>query len=68
MDNSTPANQSAPLLLKVDEAARLLNLGRSTVYLLMAQGELPSVRIRTSRRIPLAALQTWVNDRIEKSA
>lgn len=50
----------APLLVRVDEAARILSLGRSTVYELLANGTLPSVTVGTARRIPLAALQAWV--------
>ena len=54
-----------PLLLRIPEAARLLSLGRSTVYELIASGELPSVTIGAARRIPLAALEQWIAQRIE---
>ena len=49
-----------PLLVRVEEAARLLSLGRSTIYELMDKGELPSVRCGAARRIPVAALRRWV--------
>jgi excisionase family DNA binding protein len=49
-----------PLLVLVEEAARLLSLSRSMIYELMDRGELPSVRCGAARRIPLAALHTWV--------
>lgn len=52
--------QIEPLLVRVEEVARLLSLSRSMVYVLMDQGQLPSVRCGTARRIPLAALRTWV--------
>jgi excisionase family DNA binding protein len=65
---ATTTTQLPPLLVRVNEAARLLGLGRSTIYQLVESGELPSVRIGTARRIPLAALEQWVNERIEKSA
>ncbi len=48
------------LLLRVTEAAERLALGRSTVYELIARGELPTVRIGAATRIPVAALQHWV--------
>jgi excisionase family DNA binding protein len=54
---------STPLLVRVEEAARFLSLGRSKIYELLASGELPSVTIGTARRIPLTALQTWVAER-----
>jgi len=55
-----PKVQIEPLLVRVEEAARLLSLSRSMIYLLLDRGDLPSVRCGTARRIPLAALQAWV--------
>ncbi|WP_216361427.1 helix-turn-helix domain-containing protein [Candidatus Chloroploca asiatica] len=49
-----------PLLVRVEEAARILSLSRSTIYEMMDAGELPSVRRGTARRIPVAALRAWV--------
>lgn len=45
-----------PLLLRVDEAAQALALSRTKVYELMASGELESVKLGRSRRVPTAAL------------
>lgn len=47
-------------LLRVDEAARRLSLGRSKTYELVATGELPVVHIGRAVRIPAAALSDWV--------
>jgi excisionase family DNA binding protein len=58
--NDTAAPQVEPLLVRVEEAARILSLSRSTIYELLDRGELPSVRCGAARRIPLAALHTWV--------
>ncbi len=49
-----------PLLVRVEEAARILSLSRSTIYEMLDAGELPSVRRGVARRIPLAALHAWV--------
>ncbi|MEI6777656.1 MAG: helix-turn-helix domain-containing protein [Chloroflexales bacterium] len=49
-----------PLLVRVEEAARILSLSRSTIYEMMDAGELPSVRRGAARRIPVAALRAWV--------
>ncbi|GAA6525038.1 hypothetical protein IDVR_08330 [Intrasporangium sp. DVR] len=48
------------LLLRVEEAADLLNIGRSAVYDLVRLRALPSVKIGRCRRIPLAALRDYV--------
>lgn len=54
-----------PALIRVEEAARLLSLGRSKTYALVASGELPAVRIGRSVRIPVDQLRRWVQDRVE---
>ena len=48
------------MLLKPEEVAECLNIGRSKVYELMRAGALESVRIGACRRIPRAAVQTYV--------
>jgi excisionase family DNA binding protein len=48
------------MLLKPEEAARVLSLGRSTVYLLMASGELASVQVGRARRVPARAIAEYV--------
>jgi excisionase family DNA binding protein len=60
-----PTTQSEPLLVRVEEAARLLSLSRSTIYEMMDRGELPSVRCGAARRIPMAALRAWVERQTE---
>ena len=51
-----------PLLLRASEVASLLGLGRSTVFALLADGELPIVRIGRSVRVPRAALERWIDE------
>ncbi len=50
------------LLLKPMEAAEMLGIGRSRTYEMLAQGELPSIRIGRSVRIPVDALQLWIRE------
>lgn len=50
-----------PLLLRVDEAAEALALSRTKVYELMASGELESVKVGRSRRVPRSALDSLVH-------
>lgn len=49
-----------PLLLRLNEAAQALGIGRSTVYELIQAGELPVIHIGRAVRIPSAALAAWV--------
>jgi len=56
------------LLLTVEEAARRLGLGRTTVYGLIRDGELHSVRIGRARRIPAEALTDLVQRRTGRHA
>ena len=48
------------LLLTPEEAADVLGLSRSTVYDLIRLGELASVKIGKSRRVPVEACRTFV--------
>jgi excisionase family DNA binding protein len=52
------------LLLRVSETAKIIGLGKSKTYELIAKGELPSVRIGKCVRVPVAGLQEWVNARL----
>lgn len=52
------------LLLKVEEAADRLGIGRSTVYELVASGELRSVKVGRAIRIPVIELQRWIATQI----
>ncbi len=56
------------LLLTVEETSVLLSLGRTKVYELIATGDLATVRIGRSRRIPRQAVERYVSSLIEKAA
>jgi excisionase family DNA binding protein len=47
-------------LLRVEEAARVLGIGRTKVYELIAREELPVVRLGRAVRIPRVGLSTWI--------
>jgi excisionase family DNA binding protein len=55
--SNTPASQ---LLLTAEQAAKTLAICRTKVYDLLRKGELESVQIGTSRRIPYDALTEYV--------
>ncbi len=48
------------LLLTVDEVCHRLRIGRSHAYAYLARGEIESVRLGRSRRVPAAALDHFV--------
>ncbi len=52
-----------PGLLTLEETAQFLRLGRTKTHTLIKRGELPSVRIGHSLRIPAAALREWIERR-----
>lgn len=49
-----------PLLLRVEEAAKRLDIGRTTLYGLVMTGEIESVLVGRSRRIPAECLDEYV--------
>jgi len=54
---------SEPLLVTPQEAAKLLSISRSKTYELIAKGQLPSITLGYSRRIPLAELRVFIADK-----
>ena len=58
-------HKARPLVVTPEEAAQVLRVGRTKVYSLMLCGELRSIRIGRSRRIPYTALETYVERLID---
>jgi excisionase family DNA binding protein len=56
-----------PLLLKAAEVGKLLGLGRSKVFAMVAAGQLPAIRIGRSVRVPREALERWVREQTIES-
>jgi len=56
------------LLLTIPEVAGRLGLGRSLVYELVMRGDIPSLKLGRARRIPLAALEQFVEERMKEEA
>lgn len=55
------------LLCTVEEAAETLSIGRTSIYELLRDGRLRSVKVGARRLIPIAALEDFVNDLLEAS-
>lgn len=56
------------MLLRPEEAAKMLGLGRSKVFQMLAAGELPVVRIGRSVRIPSDELREWIRRKSDHEA
>jgi len=53
------------LLLRPVEAAEAIGVTRSKIYELRASGDLPSVRIGASMRVPVDALRAWIAEQLD---
>ena len=63
-DNRADTAPSSPLaaLLTINEAAARLRVGRSTAYELIASGQLEVVHIGRSARVPVEAIDEFVQN------
>jgi len=59
---------SAPLLLSVEESAAQLRIGRSRMFSLIRSGDVLSVMVGGSRRIPYDALKAYVKRLVNEQA
>jgi excisionase family DNA binding protein len=57
-----------PRLLRVEEAAQLLGIGRSLAYHLIRTGRLRSIKIGSRRLIPLAAIDEAISALLEEES
>ncbi|MFI0718142.1 helix-turn-helix domain-containing protein [Streptomyces sp. NPDC021224] len=58
--STSAAHDPTLVALTPEEAARRLSVGRTTLFALIASGEIPSVKIGRSRRVPAEALNDYV--------
>jgi excisionase family DNA binding protein len=56
-----PVVTSAEILLRVEDAAHRLQVSRAQLYRLIASGEVGSVKIGASRRVPVRCLDAFVD-------
>ena len=49
-----------PLLLRPEEAAEALGIGRSKLYELLASGQIGSIKVGRARRVLVTSLQDFV--------
>lgn len=57
-------NDAAPLTVSPERAAKMLDLGRTKVFALLADGELPHMKVGRRTLIPVSELQAFVARRL----
>jgi excisionase family DNA binding protein len=63
-DRSTPVGPSAlPRTISVEEAAKLLGIGRNTAYDCVKRGEIPSLRLGRRLVVPVGKLMELLGER-----
>jgi excisionase family DNA binding protein len=56
------------LLLRAEEVAELLGIGRSKVWQMIWSGELPVIRMGKLVRIPRSRLEAWIESNVDAAA
>jgi excisionase family DNA binding protein len=64
---TSKGSETRQLLYRAEEVAELLGIGRTRVFALVKSGDLRSVKIGTSRRVPHSAVVEYVH-RLEQAA
>ena len=67
-ENLSIEEKTLPRLLNAQDVAAALNMGLSTVYMLVERGELPSIRIGRSVRIRLEDLEKFIESKAQRQA
>lgn len=60
IETPTTAASSKPLAVRIPEAARMIGIGRSTFYLLIAAGEIETFKIGSATLVPVTSLEAFV--------
>ena len=61
--NEPNAKPMQPIAVSPNEAARLIGIGRTTLYAALSSGELKSIRIGTRRLITIEAIWDWLKQK-----
>ena len=59
-DIQNPTTGPGPIAVSPSEAARLVGIGRTTLYAALSSGALPSIKIGQRRLITIDAIKTWL--------
>ena len=64
---SNPLPMMSRLLLKTEDVASLLDLSYYTTSKMIREGLIPSMKIGTAVRVPLRALEEWIEKETERN-
>lgn len=53
-----------PLMVRPDQAAKLLSVGRNVMFTLLASGAIRSIKLGHSRLVPVSELRRWIAEQI----
>jgi excisionase family DNA binding protein len=60
--------ESKPILVSVDDAAQMLSIGRTAAWELVRKQRIKSVKIGRTRRVPVSAVQEYVQRLLDEAA
>ena len=60
--------ESKPILMSVVEVAQMLSIGRTAAWELVRNQKIKSVKIGRTRRVPIAAIQDYIERLLEEDA
>ena len=60
--------ESKPILVSVAEAAHMLSIGRTAAWELVRKQKIKSVKIGRTRRVPVSAVQEYVQRLLDEAA
>jgi excisionase family DNA binding protein len=60
--------ESKPILVSVVEAAQMLSIGRTVAWELVRKQKIKSVKIGRTRRVPIAAIQDYIQRLMDEDA
>jgi len=60
--------ESKPILVSVAEAAEMLSIGRTAAWELVRKRKIKSVKIGRTRRLPIAAIEEYVQQLMDEDA
>jgi len=60
--------ESKPILVSVADAAHMLSIGRTAAWELVRKQKIKSVKIGRMRRVPIAAIQDYIDRLMDEDA
>ncbi len=66
MNKRTAGPRPEPLTISIEDGAALLGIGRTTMFKLMKEGAIPTIKIRNSRRVRTADVVAYLDSCVEE--